>query len=521
VVGGTDGDGAAGLAGDPAGDAWFTGTTSSTDYPVSPDAADASFNGVSDAFVSELSPDGSALTYSTLLGGSQSDIGVDVTLAPDGDPLVTGTTRSMNFPATTGAYDTVWNGNAGTFAGDAFVTRLDLARTTSTPPAPPPVPAAPTLLAPANADTPPQPLGFDWSDVPGATTYQIQVASSSTFAAPLVRDQTVSSSNYATTDLPTSTLFWRVRGINSLGQAGPFSAVRTLTPQAPPESAVLSTMDINPASVAGGSASSGTVVLSVGAPFGGAVVALSSSNPAVASVPASVTVPETGFTGSFAISTTAVSATTPVTITASYNGTTRAGTLTVTNGAPPTTSLSNVAVSPSSVTGGSTTQGVVVLTAAAPAGGTTVAIASSDPAVGVPQFVTVAPGATSVVFTITTTSVTASTAVTISGTLDAITRSATLTVTTAAPPPPPPDTATITLSASGRSGVTVSSSPAGLSVVTGGSGSASFATGTRVTLTVGGGRDAIFSGACSSAGQKVKTCAFTVASSASVSVNVQ
>jgi hypothetical protein len=117
--------------------------------------------------------------------------------------------------------------------------------------------------------------------------------------------------------------------------------------------------------------------------------------------------------------------------------------------------------------------------------------------------------------------VSADTAVTISGSLAGVTRSATLTVTAAAPPPPPPSTATVTLTASGRSGVAVTSSPAGLSVVTGSSGSASFATGSRVTLTVGGGRDAIFSGACSSSGQKVKACAFTVSGAATVSVNVQ
>jgi hypothetical protein len=521
VVGGTDGEGAAGLAVDPAGSAWITGTTSSTDYPVSADAADASFNGISDAFLSQLSPNGSALTYSTLIGGSQSDVGIDVARAPDGDPLVTGTTRSMNFPATTGAFDTVFNGDPSIFWGDAFVLRLDVDRTTSTPPAPPPVPAAPALLAPSNGDTPPQPLTFDWSDVPGASTYEIQVDDASTFTAPLVRDQTVTASNYPTTDLPTTTLSWRVRGINSAGQAGAWSAVRTLTPQAPPESAVLTNLDINPTSVAGGDASSGTVILSVGAPFGGAVVALSSSNPAVASVPASVTVPETGFTGSFTISTAAVQTTTAVTISASYNGSTRTGTLTVTNGAPPSTSLSNVAVSPSSVQGGDTAQGAVILTAAAPAGGTTVALSSSNAAASVPPSVTVAPGATSAVFTITTTSVSASTAVTITGSLAGTTRSATLTVTTAAPPPPPPSSATITLTASGRSGVTVTSSPAGLSVVTGSSGSASFTTGTGVTLTVGSGRDAIFSGACSSGGQKVKSCAFTVGGTASVSVNVQ
>ena len=47
-----------------------------------------------------------------------------------------------------------------------------------------------------------------------------------------------------------------------------------------------------------------------------------------------------------------------------------------------------------------------------------------------------------------------------------------------------------------------------------------FATGTSVTLRVQSGRDAIWSGACSSGGQKAKTCTLTVSSAATVSVNV-
>ena len=90
---------------------------------------------------------------------------------------------------------------------------------------------------------------------------------------------------YATTGLSTATHFWRVRGVNVDGVAGPWSAVRSFTPQTAPPPATLTTLDTNPSSVVGGSGSSGTVVLSVGAPYGGAVVALSSSNPASPACP--------------------------------------------------------------------------------------------------------------------------------------------------------------------------------------------------------------------------------------------
>ena len=67
----------------------------------------------------------------------------------------------------------------------------------------------------------------------------------------------------------------------------------------------------------------------------------------------------------------------------------------------------------------------------------------------------------------------------------------------------------------------MTSSPAGISVNVGRSGSASFTTGTSITLSVSNGRDAIWSGACSSGGNKRKTCTFTLNGNASVSANVQ
>jgi len=79
----------------------------------------------------------------------------------------------------------------------------------------------------------------------------------------------------------------------------------------------------------------------------------------------------------------------------------------------------------------------------------------------------------------------------------------------------------VTVTATGRSGERVTSSPAGLTVAVGSTGSATFAPGTPLTLTVSNGRNALWSGACSSGGTKAKTCTFTVAGSAAVSANVQ
>ena len=70
-------------------------------------------------------------------------------------------------------------------------------------------------------------------------------------------------------------------------------------------------------------------------------------------------------------------------------------------------------------------------------------------------------------------------------------------------------------------GERITLSPAGIDVATGSSGSASFNVGTSITLSVSNGRDAIWSGACSSGGNRAKTCTFTLNAAASVAANVQ
>ena len=86
---------------------------------------------------------------------------------------------------------------------------------------------------------------------------------------------------------------------------------------------------------------------------------------------------------------------------------------------------------------------------------------------------------------------------------------------------PTPQAATLSVSAAGRSGERITSTPLGINVPVGSTGSASFQTGTTITLTVSGGREAIWSGACSSAGTKRNTCVFTLNGAAAVTANVQ
>jgi len=196
----------------------------------------------------------------------------------------------------------------------------------------PATPGAPTLLSPASNARVAQPINFDWSDVSGATSYEIQIDDSNNFTAPLTRSQTVSVSQATVTGLPAQRLFWRVRAFNSAGVSGPFSASRRFTAQAASTTttASLSAVSVSPTSVVGGTTVQGTITLTGGAPSGGAVVTLSSANTSIVSVPASVTVTAGASSATFGVNTSAVAANTAVTITATYGGVSRTTTLTVT-----------------------------------------------------------------------------------------------------------------------------------------------------------------------------------------------
>lgn len=117
-LGGTGSDTGASIAVDSAGNAYVTGSTSSTDFPTS-GVVQPVFGGFTDVFVTKLNPTGSALVYSTYLGGSNVDQGFGIAVDSSGNAYVTGETSSHDFPTTPGAYRTI-----GGF-DDAFVAKLD------------------------------------------------------------------------------------------------------------------------------------------------------------------------------------------------------------------------------------------------------------------------------------------------------------------------------------------------------------------------------------------------------------
>ena len=283
---------------------------------------------------------------------------------------------------------------------------------------------------------------------------------------------------------------------------------------APP---TVSALSVNPTSVVGGNFSTGTVTLSASAPSGGVSVLLSSSATA-AVVDPSVNVPAGARSATFRIDTrSTVTTTTTATISASLGGTTRTASLTVTPPPPPPpgVTLTSFTVSPATVTGGTPSTGTVRLSAPAPSGGVVVSLGSNLPgSARVPPSVVVAAGATSASFTVTTFNV-GPTTVQLNALLGDVILFTAITVN------PAGQTATLSVNATGRSGQRVTSSPAGIDVAVGSTGSASFNVGTSITLRVSGGRDAIWSGACSSGGNKRSTCTFRLNGNAAVTANVR
>src|SRR5439155_8240278 len=108
------------IAVDAAGNAYVTGDTDSSNFPTTAGAFQTTLDGFLAAFVTKLNPTGSALVYSTYLGGSAFDEGRRIAVGAAGNAYVTGDTRSTNFPITAGAFQTTLGGSAG-----AFVTKLN------------------------------------------------------------------------------------------------------------------------------------------------------------------------------------------------------------------------------------------------------------------------------------------------------------------------------------------------------------------------------------------------------------
>ncbi len=121
-LGGNDSDECFSVAVDATGSVFLAGDTRSVNFPTTPGAFDTAVTGGTfDVVVVKLNATGNQLIYSTFIGNSGYELGLDIAVDSTGNAFVTGYTNDSAFPTTAGAYDTSYNG--GSF--DVYVSKLN------------------------------------------------------------------------------------------------------------------------------------------------------------------------------------------------------------------------------------------------------------------------------------------------------------------------------------------------------------------------------------------------------------
>jgi hypothetical protein len=118
-VGGSGQDGPGDITVDASGNAYITGGTTSTNFPITAAFQSTYGGGGADAFVTKLGPTGSNLVYSTYLGGGDYDATRTIAVDAAGNAYVSGDTNSIDFPTIPTAFQTTYAGGQ-----DVVVTKL-------------------------------------------------------------------------------------------------------------------------------------------------------------------------------------------------------------------------------------------------------------------------------------------------------------------------------------------------------------------------------------------------------------
>lgn len=431
-LGGTELDTCQSITLDSLGRAYITGTTYSTNFPITAGAYDTTYAGFPSpisAFVARVNWDGGYV--GTFLHGTANAAGYSIKVDSDGSVVVAGTT-SDGFPVTAGVYDETHNGSV-----DHFVARLsgDLSALTASTLIGGPnqegqcdIAIMPNrtiaLLGAAGIDYPTTASCFNPNDY----TSMLAVARLTSDFKALTYSSVVE--GWAAGNI-------RPSGAGTVVIAGSANAPTAATGNAfqlefqGGADGLVGKFDLVPSVVrcatrtyvGGITSATGSIVLPTAAPAGGTPVALASTFSSI-DVPEIVTVPAGSKTVTFPIvSRTTLNPRDRVILTASWGSKTHGIQLDVLPGGLTTFTLRN-----NVLTGGRSTTGTVTLSEVAPVGGRTVFLSTPDAAITLPAKVIIPEGAATLTFGITTSKVVSRHVSTLTATLRNETRTQTLTL---------------------------------------------------------------------------------------------
>ncbi len=292
----------------------------------------------------------------------------------------------------------------------------------------------------------------------GPSGLTIAVSSSNAAVVTVSPTVMITAGQKSATFVATTVAVASVKSVVLTAKLGTASATSTLTVNAP----TVSGLSLSPSSVVGGATSTGTVKISSAAPSTGLVITLS-SNSNSATLPATATVSAGATSATFTVQTSAVQSNVTASITAKNGTVSKSANLAI---AAPT--LSAIGFNPSSVFGGASSTGTIVISSPAPSAGFVVTLSSNSPDATVPTTITVPGGKTSVTFPVATIPVASTTIATITAKHGTISKTASLTIK-------PPTLASISLNPS-----TVKGGASSIATVT--LGSAAPSGGLAVTL---------------------------------------
>jgi hypothetical protein len=172
---------------------------------------------------------GNSTTGTVTLSAAAPTGGAAVALSDNSSAVSTPASVTVNAGATTGSFTITTTSVTSSTSATITATWNGVSETAGLTVTPPTSSVGtPSLISPQSDArfSPGQTITFDWSDVSGAASYELQIDDSQSFSVPLTLAQSTTVSRFSTNSLPELRMWWRVRAVSSSGAKGAWSAIR-------------------------------------------------------------------------------------------------------------------------------------------------------------------------------------------------------------------------------------------------------------------------------------------------------